>query len=163
MMAPTPLRGIHWMMVAVLALAPGAAFAQQDTPSPQPEAAQGKTQETQKPPAASQAKTDVQEQSEGAPDQPAPTDKDQKDPKVISGMSILGNQDAPKALVIVPWKSSELGKSLSISTMLDDSRQPIDKEVFMRVLSYYEVRTKSNDVAPAANTAPAAAAAQGRK
>src|SRR5262245_32380172 len=25
------------------------------------------------------------------------------------GMSILGNQEAPKALVIVPWKSSELG------------------------------------------------------
>ena len=28
--------------------------------------------------------------------------------KVISGMSILGNQEAPKSLVIVPWKSSVL-------------------------------------------------------
>jgi hypothetical protein len=54
-------------------------------------------------------------------------------------MSILGNQEAPKALVIVPWKTSELGKSLGISTLLDDSRQPIDKEVFLRVLSYYEL------------------------
>ena len=25
------------------------------------------------------------------------------DPKSMSGMSILGNQDAPKSLVIVPW------------------------------------------------------------
>lgn len=57
------------------------------------------------------------------------------------GMSILGNQEAPKSLVIVPWKSSEIGRSLGISTMLDDSRQPIDKEVFMRVLSYYDLRS----------------------
>ncbi len=64
-------------------------------------------------------------------------------PKRISGMSILGNQEAPKSLVIVPWKSSELGDSLGISTMLDDSRQPIDKEVFMRALSYYEIRSET--------------------
>jgi hypothetical protein len=64
-----------------------------------------------------------------------------EDAKAISGMSILGNQEAPKSLVIVPWKSSELGASLGISTMLDDSRQPIDREVFMRALSYYEIRS----------------------
>ena len=59
------------------------------------------------------------------------------------GMSILGNQDAPKSLVIVPWKSSELGDSRGISPMLDDSRQPVDKEVFMRALRYYEIRSKT--------------------
>ena len=58
------------------------------------------------------------------------------------GMSILGNQEAPKSLVIVPWKSSELGGSLGISPMLDDSRNPVDKEVFMRALSYYEIRSE---------------------
>jgi hypothetical protein len=57
-------------------------------------------------------------------------------------MSILGNQDAPKSLIIVPWKSSELGNSPGISAMLDDSRQPIDKEVFMRALRYYEIRSE---------------------
>ncbi len=57
------------------------------------------------------------------------------------GMSILGNQEAPKSLVIVPWKTSELGRSPSISTMLDDSRLPVDKEVFMRALRYYEIRS----------------------
>ena len=30
-------------------------------------------------------------------------------PKAMSGMSILGNEEAPKSLVIIPWKSSELG------------------------------------------------------
>jgi hypothetical protein len=64
-------------------------------------------------------------------------------PKLISGMSVLGNQEAPKSLVIVPWKSSELGDSLGISTMLDDSRQPVDKEVFLRALAYYEIRSET--------------------
>jgi len=59
------------------------------------------------------------------------------------GMSILGNQEAPKALVIVPWKRSEIGNALGISPMLDDSRLPIDKEVFMRMLSYYEIRSET--------------------
>ncbi|HEY3175411.1 MAG TPA: hypothetical protein VGK94_06560 [Candidatus Polarisedimenticolia bacterium] len=58
------------------------------------------------------------------------------------GMSILGNQEAPKSLVIVPWKSSELGGSLGISPILDDSKRPVDKEVFMRALSYYEIRSQ---------------------
>ena len=90
------------------------------------------------------------------------------------GMSILGNQEAPKALVIVPWKRSEIGNALGISTMLDDSRQPIDKEVFMRMLSYYEIRSETThqvgapaagrDVAPAGKTkAQPAPAAHRRK
>ena len=64
-------------------------------------------------------------------------------PKALSGMSILGNQEAPKALVIVPWKSSQLGDTLGISKTLDDGRQPVDKEVFMRQLSYYEIRANA--------------------
>jgi hypothetical protein len=74
---------------------------------------------------------------------PAATAKNDTGPKALSGMSILGNQEAPKALVIVPWKSSQLGDSLGISQTLDDGRQPVDKEVFMRQLRYYEIRTKS--------------------
>ena len=63
--------------------------------------------------------------------------------KTLSGMSILGNQEAPKALVIVPWKSSRLGETLGISKTLDDARQPVDKDVFMRELAYYEIRIHS--------------------
>jgi hypothetical protein len=74
------------------------------------------------------------------------------------GMSILGNQEAPKALVIVPWKRSEIGTALGVSTMLDDSRLPVDKEVFIRMLRYYEIRSETTrrDGAPAAGreTAP---------
>jgi hypothetical protein len=58
----------------------------------------------------------------------------------MSGMSILGNEDAPKSLVLVPWKSSKLGDMPSVSRLLDSSKQPVDKEVFLRELSYYEFR-----------------------
>jgi len=74
----------------------------------------------------------------------------EKDAKLISvpggkalGMSVLGNQEAPTSLVIVPWKSSGVGRSPGISPMLDDSRQPVDKEVFMRALRYYEIRSET--------------------
>ena len=70
-----------------------------------------------------------------------PASKADTDAKELSGMSILGNQEAPKALVIVPWKSSQLGDTLGIAKTLDDGRQPVDKDVFMRQLSYYEIRT----------------------
>ena len=63
--------------------------------------------------------------------------------KALSGMSILGNQEAPKSLVIVPWKSSELGDTLGLAESLDDARQPVDKQVFMRELSYCEIRSGS--------------------
>jgi hypothetical protein len=66
----------------------------------------------------------------------------EEDAKLLSGMSVLGNREAPKSLVIVPWKSSKIGDSLGISPMLDDSRQPVDKDVFMRALSYYEIRSE---------------------
>ena len=92
--------------------------------------------------AAAQAPPDaVQDQTGTAPDQtgdgkltPVPGGK-------ALGMSILGNQDAPKSLVIVPWKSSELGGSPGVSLTLDDSRDPVDKDVFMRALRYHEIRS----------------------
>ena len=117
-----------------------------------PEGAQRKTQEApaktkpaQRPAEEAQAKT---EEEQGQADEAEPkADGGAKltsvpDAKAL-GMSILGNQDAPKSLVIVPWKSSELGDSPGNSPLLDDSRQPVDKEVFMRALRYYEIRSKT--------------------
>ena len=51
-------------------------------------------------------------------------------PRTMSGMSILGNEEAPKSLVIVPWKSSEMGDDISLEDTLDDRARPVDKEVF---------------------------------
>ena len=66
-----------------------------------------------------------------------------KGDKVLAGMSIVGNDEAPKSLVIVPWKSSELGSTLGVSRLLDDGRQPVDRDVFSRELDYYEIRAAS--------------------
>ncbi len=79
------------------------------------------------------------------------------------GMSILGNQEAPKALVIVPWKSSQIGASLGVSTLLDDSRQPVDRDVFMRALSYYEIRSETTRHGGAPAGTRSDSAAHGRK
>ena len=72
----------------------------------------------------------------------AEDNKEQGD-KLVSGMSIVGNDEAPKALVIVPWKSSALGDTLDVSKLMDNGRQPVDREVFGRALDYYEIRTGS--------------------
>ena len=64
--------------------------------------------------------------------------------KRMSGMSVVGNDDAPKSLVIVPWKSSLLGDALDVSRGLDAGRQPVDRDVFERELDYYQIRAASS-------------------
>lgn len=60
--------------------------------------------------------------------------------KTLSGISIIGNKDAPKSLYIVPWRSTELGMSSDLnSSLLNEGLQPIDKDVFIRELRFYEI------------------------
>jgi hypothetical protein len=63
-------------------------------------------------------------------------------PKTMSGMSILGNEETPKSLVIIPWKSSQLGDDIRLSDTLDDRATPVDKDVFLRELRFYEIRSE---------------------
>ncbi len=131
---------VHWLFIGVLALAPADVLAQQAA-QPKTVAARGHSEK-------SHAKT--QEAKKEEPKIQTEEPKTEEEGKLTSvpggkalGMSILGNQEAPKALVIVPWKSSELGNGPHVSTLLDDSRRPVDKEVFMRMLSYYEIRSEA--------------------
>lgn len=67
----------------------------------------------------------------------------QDDAKMISGMSVVGNKDAPKSLYIVPWKTSEIGVETDLSSsLLSDELVPVDKPVFMRELDFYRVSTE---------------------
>ena len=60
--------------------------------------------------------------------------------KVVSGMSIVGNNETPKSLVIIPWKSSEIGQETNLkSNLLNDGLNPVDKAVFMRELNFYKL------------------------
>ena len=95
-----------------------------------------------------QAKQQPQKQAAAKAEKLAANDAKAKgakaaDAKTLAGISILGNQEAPKALVIVPWKSSEIGDPLGLDENLDGSRRPVDKEVFMRELDYYDIRSGS--------------------
>ena len=101
-------------LLSVLALAGGSAYAD--------EAAEEKEAE--------EPETSSEEQGDGV-----------NSPKHMSGMSILGNEEAPKALVIIPWKSSELGDDIGLNDTLDDRARPVDKEVFLRELRFYEIRS----------------------
>jgi len=88
---------IHWILLGVLGLAPTAALAQQAA-QPKTEAAQGQTEK-------SHAKTQEAQKDEAKKQTEEPQPKTEEDGKLTSvpgskalGMSILGNQEAPKAL-----------------------------------------------------------------
>lgn len=63
------------------------------------------------------------------------------DAKELSGMSIVGNDEAPKSLYIVPWKSSEIGNETSLNAMLNEKDVPVDVDVFKRQLEFYRIST----------------------
>ncbi|MCK7596081.1 hypothetical protein M0G74_02225 [Microbulbifer sp. CAU 1566] len=77
------------------------------------------------------------EQKESKKDSGSKVDNEVKE---LSGISIIGNKEAPKSLYIVPWKSSEVGVESGLnSSLLDPTLQPLDKEVFMRELEFYQL------------------------
>ncbi|MDH5324992.1 MAG: hypothetical protein OEZ68_06785 [Gammaproteobacteria bacterium] len=66
--------------------------------------------------------------------------KKEAEAKSLSGISIVGNKEAPKSLFIVPWKSSEIGVENSLSSsLLNEKMKPVDKEVFERELDFYSI------------------------
>lgn len=69
----------------------------------------------------------------------AESGRDDSEPKVVSGMSILGNNETPKSLYIVPWKTSEAGKEVSFtSSILNEELRPVDKSDFIRRIEFYK-------------------------
>lgn len=69
-------------------------------------------------------------------------DNSNSEPKVVSGMSIVGNDETPKSLYIVPWKDAEEGKELNFTSgILHEELSTVDKNDFIRELDLYR---KSN-------------------
>lgn len=58
----------------------------------------------------------------------------------LDGISVIGNRELPKALVIVPWKAPEPGEldGSPLQSLLDEVLGPVDKDVHKRKVSYYE-------------------------
>ncbi|ABQ27245.1 hypothetical protein [Geotalea uraniireducens] len=70
------------------------------------------------------------------------------DAKTVKGMSVLGNNEAPMSLFIVPWKSSELGAETNLNRTLNEHDLPVDRDVFLRELDFYQVSVGSKTSAP---------------
>lgn len=59
---------------------------------------------------------------------------------IMQGTAVIGNQELPKVLYIVPWKKSEL-PDLSeppLESLIDEALKPIDRNVFRRQVDYYQ-------------------------
>ena len=68
----------------------------------------------------------------------------ESEPRIISGMSITGNDETTKSLYIVPWKSSDVSKEITFTSgMLNEELKPVDKKDFIRQLDLYKSSKKN--------------------
>ena len=58
----------------------------------------------------------------------------------LDGTTVIGNRELPKALHIVPWKAADSGNLAGrpLNSLVDQALEPLDREVFLRELEYYE-------------------------
>ena len=58
----------------------------------------------------------------------------------LEGTTVIGNQELPKALHIVPWKAADSGDLAGrpLNSLVDQTLEPLDRDVFLRELEYYE-------------------------
>ena len=65
---------------------------------------------------------------------------------------VTGNRELPKVLYIVPWKKADLGElpAQPFNTLLDEVLTPVDRDVFRREVTYYEVVSSGGNASPAA-------------
>lgn len=70
--------------------------------------------------------------------------RDGGEPKQVSGMSIVGNNESPKSLYIVPWKAPEVGRDISFkSSILNEELSPVDKSDFIREIESYKRKNQN--------------------
>jgi|GEM_PF-2731248 hypothetical protein len=60
------------------------------------------------------------------------------------GMNVIGNNETPRALVIVPWKSADPGDLTlhPVQSLIDVPLVPLDRDVVLREL-HYRQRTQA--------------------
>jgi hypothetical protein len=66
----------------------------------------------------------------------------------LKGTSIIGSNELPQVLIIVPWKKTGMGKTRMTAEMslAEDMLQPIDRTVFRRETNHFQTlkRAKNN-------------------
>lgn len=55
-------------------------------------------------------------------------------------VKIRGNRELPRVLYIVPWKKAPVGDLVGrpVESLLDEVLAPLDRDVFVREVEYYE-------------------------
>ncbi len=62
------------------------------------------------------------------------------DVKELTGISIVGDKEAPRSLYIVPWQNSELEQATRpTNNLVDNTMQAVDQANFRRQLRLYEL------------------------
>ena len=70
-----------------------------------------------------------------------------RDELQLDSTNVTGNRELPRVMVIVPWKRSAPGALAGrpLNSLMDEVLTPIDREVFVRRLKYYDgLRTASD-------------------
>ena len=83
----------------------------------------------------------AEDKESGGPN--GPNEPGAAEAKMVGGMSVLGNNEAPMSLFIVPWKSSQLGVETNLNRTLSEHDVPVDRDVFLRELNFYQVSVGS--------------------
>lgn len=133
---------LRWTCMVGLAVG-AAAFAAEPSEAPVEAAA---------PPETSDADTTV---DTGAVRQTVRDDRLELDTTVVTG-----NRELPKVLYIVPWKKADLGDlpAQPFNTLLDEVLTPVDRDVFRREVTYFEVLSGDGDGAASMPSTPGARA-----
>jgi hypothetical protein len=58
----------------------------------------------------------------------------------LQGTTITGNRELPKSLTIVPWRPADTGDLAGrpLNSLVDETLAPVDRDVFLREIEYYE-------------------------
>lgn len=57
----------------------------------------------------------------------------------LESSSVTGNEELPKVMYIVPWKSTDISdlRGKPLNSVMDEEISPVDREVFQRQVKYY--------------------------
>lgn len=64
-----------------------------------------------------------------------------------SGATIFGNREMPNITYVVPWKEDQVDvvEVQPVGNLFDEALQPIDRDVFVREIEYFELLQGGNN------------------
>lgn len=59
----------------------------------------------------------------------------------LEGARLFGNRDLPNITYVIPWKEEKIDAVdiKPISNLFDEALKPLDRDVFMREVEYYDL------------------------